>query len=101
MLASDRLLSVIFGSAIFAAGVAILYKNNSSSGGTTIPPLISRNISISILPSGFSPQMRLWVTMSFTGFFGFEEFLFAILSIVITSIVMNYIENRDGPQESL
>ena len=40
MLASDRLLSVIFGSAIFAAGVAILYKNNSSSGGTTIPPLI-------------------------------------------------------------
>lgn len=26
MLASDRLLSVIFGSAIFAAGVAILYK---------------------------------------------------------------------------
>lgn len=38
MITSDRLLSVIFGSAIFALGVAILYKNNSSSGGTTIPP---------------------------------------------------------------
>lgn len=45
MITSDRLLSVIFGSAIFALGVAILYKNNSSSGGTTIPPLIFKNIS--------------------------------------------------------
>lgn len=36
MVTPDRLLSVIFGSAIFALGVATLYKNNSSSGGTTI-----------------------------------------------------------------
>lgn len=43
MVTSDRLLSVIFGSAIFALGVAILYKNNSSSGGTTIPPLIFKS----------------------------------------------------------
>jgi len=40
MVTQDRLLSVIFGSAIFAMGVAILYKIGASSGGTTIPPLI-------------------------------------------------------------
>ena len=36
----DPFLAVIFGSAIFAVGVAILYKIGASSGGTTIPPLI-------------------------------------------------------------
>src|SRR5699024_1538814 len=37
MIIDDRLLSVIFGSAFFGAGVAILYKIEASSGGTTIP----------------------------------------------------------------
>lgn len=49
MLTSDRLLSVLFGSGIFALGISILYRNNASSGGTTIPPLILQNIFISIL----------------------------------------------------
>lgn len=44
MLAQDRLLSVIFGSMIFAIGVAILYRIEASSGGTTIPPLILKKI---------------------------------------------------------
>ena len=44
MIIDDRLLSVIFGSAFFGAGVAILYKIEASSGGTTIPPLIFKNI---------------------------------------------------------
>lgn len=34
MVTQDRLLSVIFGSALFAVGVAILYKIGASSGGT-------------------------------------------------------------------
>ena len=33
--------------------------------------------------------------------FGFEEFLFAILSIVITSIVMNYIETGMDRKKSV
>lgn len=91
MVTSDRLLSVIFGSAIFALGVAILYKIGASSGGTTIPPLIFKKY------FGISTSIGLLVTDSviviFTIFvFGFEEFLFAVLSLVITSIVMNYIE---------
>ncbi|MBO0462183.1 MULTISPECIES: YitT family protein [unclassified Enterococcus] len=100
MITSDRLLSVIFGSAIFALGVAILYKNNSSSGGTTIPPLIFKKY------FNLSPSIGLLMTdavvVSLTLFvFGFDEFLYAILSIVITSIVMNYIETGTNRQKSI
>ncbi|MGM0165379.1 hypothetical protein IGI39_000321 [Enterococcus sp. AZ135] len=92
MLTEDRLLSVIFGSIIFAVGVAILYKIQASSGGTTIPPLIFEKY------FGVNPSLGLLLTDMVIVFmslyvFGFEEFLFAILSIGITSIVMNYIEN--------
>ncbi|GMC01847.1 MULTISPECIES: YitT family protein [Enterococcus] len=91
MLTSDRLLSVIFGSLIFAVGVSILYTIQASSGGTTIPPLIfekyfNLNTSVGLFVTDFIiVSMSLYV-------FGFEEFLFAILSIGITSIVMTYIE---------
>lgn len=91
MLTNDRLLSVIFGSFIFAIGVSILYTIQASSGGTTIPPLIFEkyfhlNKSIGLLFTDFIiVSMSLYV-------FGFEEFLFAILSIGITSVTMTYIE---------
>ena len=100
MITPDRLLSVIFGSAIFALGVAILYKNNSSSGGTTLPPLIFKkyfhlNTSIGLLfTDTVVVSLNLFV-------FGFEEFLYAILSIVITSIVMSYIETGTNRKKSI
>lgn len=100
MVAEDRLLSVIFGSAIFALGVAILYKNQSPSGGTTIPPLIFKkyfnlNPAIGLLATdAIVVSMNLFV-------FGFEEFLFAILSIVITSGVMTYIETGFNRKKSI
>lgn len=91
MLAQDRLLSVIMGSVIFAVGVAILYRIQASSGGTTIPPLIFEKY------YKISPSLGLLLTDMGIVFmslyvFGFEEFLFAILSIGITSLVMTYIE---------
>lgn len=100
MVTSDRLLSVIFGSAIFALGVAILYNNNSSSGGTTIPPLIFKkyfhlNTSIGLLlTDAVVVSLNLLI-------FGFEEFLYAILSIVITSIVTTYIETGLNRKKSI
>lgn len=100
MVTSDRLISVIFGSAIFALGVAILYNNNSSSGGTTIPPLIFKkyfhlNTSIGLLlTDAVVVSLNLLI-------FGFEEFLYAILSIVITSIVMTYIETGLNRKKSI
>lgn len=91
MLTQDRLLSVIMGSVIFATGVAILYRIQSSSGGTTIPPLILEkyfnvNTSVGLL---FTDMIIVFMSLYV---FGFEEFLFAILSIGITSLVMTYIE---------
>ncbi|NLM67766.1 MAG: YitT family protein [Enterococcus sp.] len=91
MLTQDRLLSVIMGSVIFAVGVAILYRIQASSGGTTIPPLIFEkyykiNTSIGLL---FTDMVIVFMSLYV---FGFEEFLFAILSIGITSLVMTYIE---------
>lgn len=100
MLTHDRLLSVIFGSAIFAFGVAILYRNNSSSGGTTIPPLIFKkyfNLSTSIgllFTDACVVLLNLFV-------FGFEELLYAILSIVITSMVMTYIETGTDRKKAI
>ncbi|MFS7003553.1 YitT family protein [Carnobacterium maltaromaticum] len=87
----DPFLAVIFGSAIFAVGVAILYKIGASSGGTTIPPLIFQKY------FGISTSLGLLLTdaviVIFNIFvFGTEVFFFAILSLVLTSIVMNYIE---------
>lgn len=91
MVTQDHLLSVIFGSALFAVGVAILYKIGASSGGTTIPPLIFKkyfglNTSVGLL---FTDAIIVLFNIFV---FGVEEFLYAILSIVITSIVMSYIE---------
>lgn len=91
MLTEDRLLSVIMGSILFAFGVATLYRIRASSGGTTIPPLIFEKY------FNINPSLGLFLTDMVIVFmslyvFGFEEFLFAILSIGITSMVMNYIE---------
>lgn len=39
-LTDDRLLAIIFGGALMGFGVSLLYRVNSSSGGTTIIPMI-------------------------------------------------------------
>lgn len=91
MVTQDRLLSVIFGSAIFAAGVSILYMIQASSGGTTIPPLIFKKY-FNLNPSIGLLATDAVIVLLTIPVFGFEAFLFSILSIGITSIVMTYIE---------
>lgn len=100
MVTTDRLLSVLFGSAIFAVGVVILYRNNSSSGGTTIPPLILKkyfniNPSLGLLVTdGVVVSLNLFI-------FGVEEFLYAILSVIITSMTMEYLETGMNRKKSI
>ena len=92
MLIDDTMLSMVIGSAIFGAAVSMLYHHKASSGGTAVPPLILKkyfNISPSIglfIADGIVVVLCLFV-------FSVESFFFAILSIFITMIVMNYIEN--------
>lgn len=91
MVTTDIFLSVTFGSAIFAVGVATLYKIGASGGGTTIPPLIFKKY------FGLNTAIGLFVTdiiiVIFNVFvFSMEAFFYAVLSLIITSIVMSYIE---------
>lgn len=88
---NDVLLAVIFGSAIFGVGVAILYGNEASSGGTSIPPLILKKY------FGMNPAIGLFITDSIVVVlsifvFGVESFFYAIFSIVITSATISYVE---------
>ncbi|QIK70934.1 YitT family protein [Erysipelothrix sp. HDW6C] len=91
MVVQDRFFSVLVGSSIFAAGVAILYKINASSGGTTIPPMILKkyyNINKSVgllITDAIIVIFNIFV-------FGTEAFLYAVVSLIITSIVMTYLE---------
>lgn len=90
-LVQDRFLSMVVGSAVFALAVAILYRNEASSGGTTIPPLIFQkkfglNTAIGLLATDM-------VVVVFNIFvFGFDSFFYALVSLVITAMVMTYLE---------
>ncbi|MHA3065438.1 YitT family protein [Lacticaseibacillus saniviri] len=91
MIVEDRLLAIIVGSVIFAIGVAMLYRIDASSGGTTVPPLIFKKY------FGIKPALGLLAIDFVVATFnipvaGLEAFILALFSIVLTSIVMNYIE---------
>ncbi|KRL06005.1 YitT family protein [Liquorilactobacillus oeni] len=88
---NDPLLAVIIGGAVFALGIAILYRINASSGGTTVPPMILKkyfhiNTAVSLLAVDF--------IVTFFNIFvsGLNAFFMAVFSLVITSFVMRYIE---------
>lgn len=90
-LLSDQILSVISGSMIFGTGVALLYKIDASSGGTTVPPMIFKkyfrlNTSIGLLLTD------LTIVIFNIFIFGVDEFFLAVLSLIITSVVMSYLE---------
>lgn len=91
-LVNDTMLSMVVGSVIFGIAVSILYNNNASSGGTSIPPLILKkyfNINTSIglfMTDGIVVVLSLFV-------FNIDSFFYAIFSIFITSATMNYIES--------
>ena len=91
-LVNDRMLSMVAGSALSGIAVTILYANNASSGGTAVPPLIFKklfNLRTSIglfLSDGVVVILSLWI-------FDVDAFFFAITSIFISSVVMNYLEN--------
>jgi uncharacterized membrane-anchored protein YitT (DUF2179 family) len=91
-LVQNTMLSMIFGSVIFGFAVMILYNNNASSGGTSIPPLILKkhfNIGTSLglfITDGIVVILSLFV-------FSVDSFFYAITSIFITSMTMTYIES--------
>jgi len=91
-LINDTMLSMVIGSVLFGIAVIILYKNNATSGGTTIPPLILKkyfNLNTAIglfIIDGIVVVSSLFI-------FSVEAFFYAIFSIFITSVTMSYIES--------
>lgn len=91
-LVNDPMLSMIVGSVLFGVAVSVLYKNKASSGGTAVPPLIFKkyfglNTAIGLfLSDGIIVLMSLLV-------FSVDSFFYAVFSIFITSLTMEYIEN--------
>ncbi len=90
-LVEDAVLAVIIGGAVFASGIAILYRLEASSGGTTVPPMILKkyvkiNSALSLL------AIDMVVTLFNLLVSGTNAFFLAAFSLVITSIVMRYIE---------
>jgi len=88
----DTMLSMLAGSFLMAIAASMLYANNASSGGTTLPPLILKkyfgiNPSIGLLMSdGIVIVLCLIV-------YNVDTFLYAILSVTVTAIAMGYIES--------
>ncbi|WP_338078492.1 YitT family protein [Convivina intestini] len=97
---NDTLFAVIVGSAIFAAGIALLYNIDASSGGTTVPPLIFKKYFNLKAPVGL---LIIDICVSFGNIFtaGLEAFVYAVFSIVITSLIMNYIESGFNRKKTL
>ena len=91
-LVNDTMLSMIIGSAMFGVAACTLYHNKASSGGTAVPPLIFQKY-FKLRPSiGLLIIDCIVVTLCLL-VFDVDTFFFAILSNVITSIVMSQIEN--------
>lgn len=90
-LVQDTMLSMIVGSVTFGVAISILYANRASSGGTAIPPLIFKkyfNLSTSVglfLTDGLVVILSLLI-------FSVDAFFYAVTSIFITSVTMNYLE---------
>jgi len=92
MLIEDTMLSMVVGSALFGVAISILYSNKASSGGTAIPPLIFKKY------FGLSTSVGLFLSDAVVVIlcllvFSVETFFYAIASIFITSVTMNYLEN--------
>ncbi|RHW48404.1 YitT family protein [Bombilactobacillus bombi] len=87
----DPLLSDIIGSILFGLGLSIIYRLGSSAGGTTVPPMILnkyfhiRNANSLFVIDGIVCLGNIFVS-------GWEQFFLAILSVGISTIVLNYVQ---------
>lgn len=87
----DDLLAVIVGGAVFALGIAALYRINASSGGTTVPPMILKKY-FHLDPAITLLAIDMLVTFFNIFISGLNAFFMASFSLVVTSFVMRYTE---------
>lgn len=90
-LSDDVFLAVIIGSIVSGVGLALVYYGHGSTGGTTVPPMIFKkyfrlNVSVGLFLSDSI------VVLLALGAFGWQSFFYAIISIAIVSLMVDYLE---------
>lgn len=91
-LAGDMFIELIFGMLVIGAGMAIVFLNNASTGGTDIIAKILNkylhvNIGMGVLIADF------FITLAATFAFGIRTGLYALLGVIINGFVIdNFIE---------
>ncbi|GKQ42363.1 membrane protein [Companilactobacillus sp. RD055328] len=91
MVIKDTFLSAVIGSIIFGVGLSILYRFDTPSGGTTVPPMIFKKY-FHIRNANSLFVIDAIVCLGNIVAAGWEAFFLAILSVGLSTIVINYIE---------
>ncbi|MDW0117068.1 YitT family protein [Sporosarcina thermotolerans] len=92
----NPLLSSIYGGIVLGIGLGIVYRGNGSTGGTAlIAQLLKKYTGIS---SGFSQLIVDGVVVVTSAFvFNFELALYALMSIYVTSKVIDFVQLQTSP----
>ncbi|KXH87079.1 YitT family protein [Sporosarcina sp. HYO08] len=92
----NPLLSSIYGGILLGIGLGIVYRGNGSTGGTAlIAQLVKKYTGLS---SGFSQLFVDGVVVIASAFvFNFELALYALMSIYVTSKVIDFVQLRTSP----
>ena len=87
---SDRLLAAIFGGALVGMGLGIVMRLGGSTGGMDIPPLIlNKKFRSPVAVTMYC--FDVLILMSQVLFTGGEEILYGILSVLLTSFMVNQV----------
>lgn len=96
LVVDNPLLSAIYGGIVLGVGLGIVYRGNGSTGGTTvISQILKKYIGLS---SGFSQLIVdgfVVITSAFV--FDFELALYAMMSIYVTSKVIDFVQLQTSP----
>lgn len=92
----NPLLSAIYGGAMLGVGLGIVYRGNGSTGGTTLIAQVLKKYTG--LSSGFSQLIVDGFVVATSAFvFDFELALYALMSIYVTSKVIDFVQLQTSP----
>ena len=89
-LTGDRLLAALFGGMLAGLGIGLVMRLGGSTGGMDIPPLIlNRKFRIPIAAAMYCFDVGILLSQMI--FSNTEEILYGIMSVMLTSIVLNQV----------
>ena len=92
----NPLLSAIYGGIMLGVGLGIVYRGNGSTGGTALIAQVVKKFTG--LSSGFSQLLVDGLVVATSAFvFNFELALYALMSIYVTSKVIDFVQLQTSP----